>query len=226
MESLIKKIKFLLRYVALTKFGLVVEKDMQYLGRKRDRRLLPGDYIRKCALELVAFEICHRKIEGSVAELGVYKGDFAALINELFPDRKLYLFDTFEGFNEKDIIIERETSFSDASQDFSNTSIEEIIRKMKYKENVIIKKGYFPDTALDIEDKFCFVSIDVDLYQPTKKGLEFFYNKLVKGGYIFVHDFNNSGYKGVRQAVYEFSEKYGVNFVPLPDICGTAIIVK
>ncbi len=226
MESLVKKIKFWVRYVALTKFGLVIEKDMQYLGRERNRRLLAGDYIRKSVLELVAFEIYHRKIEGSVAELGVYKGDFAAVMNELFPDRKLYLFDTFEGFDARDIMIEKGKSFSDASQDFSNTSIEEVIRKMKYKENVIIKKGYFPDTALDIEDKFCFVSIDVDLYQPTKEGLEFFYSKLVKGGYIFVHDFNNSGYKGVRQAVYEFSEKYGVNFVPLPDSCGTVVIVK
>lgn len=47
-------------------------------------------------------------------------------------------------------------------------------------------------------DTFCFVNIDVDLYQPTKDALEFFIQKLSKGGYIFIHDYNNYGYRGIR----------------------------
>ena len=54
--------------------------------------------------------IIERNILGSMAELGVYKGEFSACLNQMLPDRKLYLFDTFEGFhnndkNEKDTII-------------------------------------------------------------------------------------------------------------------------
>ena len=37
-----------------------------------------------------------------MAELGVYRGEFAKEINKVFPDRTLYLFDTFEGFAEQD----------------------------------------------------------------------------------------------------------------------------
>ena len=45
------------------------------------------------------------------------------LINRFFPDRKLYLFDTFEGFNEKDNGTERTENFSDPERlDFSGTS--------------------------------------------------------------------------------------------------------
>ena len=42
-------------------------------------------------------------VSGAVAELGVYKGDTAVLLNGLFPHRELYLFDTFEGFHEREI---------------------------------------------------------------------------------------------------------------------------
>jgi hypothetical protein len=61
------------------------------------------DYVRYSSLELVAREIYENKISGNVAELGVYQGGFAQYINQIFPDRKLYLFDTFEGFNESDV---------------------------------------------------------------------------------------------------------------------------
>lgn len=35
-------------------------------------------------------------VEGNVAELGCYRGDTSWQLNVLMPDRKLYLFDTFE----------------------------------------------------------------------------------------------------------------------------------
>ena len=38
-----------------------------------------------------------------VAEGGVFQGDFARHINRCFPKSKLYLFDTFSGFDKKDI---------------------------------------------------------------------------------------------------------------------------
>jgi len=56
--------------------------------------------------------------------------------------------------------------------------------------------------------------------------LRFFYPKLAQGGYIFIHDFNNKEYEGVRKAVYEFCKEQNISFVPLPDIGGTTIITK
>ena len=58
---------------------------------------------RIASLAIVADEIYRKNISGAVAEAGVYKGDFAQHINVLFPDRKLYLFDSFEGFNKDDV---------------------------------------------------------------------------------------------------------------------------
>lgn len=38
-------------------------------------------------------------VKDEVAGFGVFSGYFSALINEKFSGRKLFLFDTFEGFN-------------------------------------------------------------------------------------------------------------------------------
>ena len=82
------------------------------------------DFVRYTTLELCANEIKTNNINGNIAELGVYKGEFAKRLNQLFPDKKLYLFDTFEGFNAKDINTEKQKSFSNGEQDFSDTSVD------------------------------------------------------------------------------------------------------
>ena len=86
--------------------------------------------------------------------------------------------------------------------------------------------GYFPETAKDVTDKFCFVSLDADLFDPIYSGLEFFYPRLSTGGYIFVHDYNNMNYPGANAAVLEFSKKYNIPFVPVCDGWGSAIFAK
>lgn len=181
---------------------------------------------RAATLELISREIYRYNIEGSTAELGVYRGDFAQKINHHFPDRKLYLFDTFEGFDNRDAQADRTRRFSGADQDFSQTSVDLVLSKMEHKENCIVRKGWFPDTAEGIDDRFCFVSLDADLYQPILAGLNFFYPRLVHGGAIMIHDFNNAEYNGVRQAVKEFCDNNGAGYVCIFDTWGSAVIVK
>jgi O-methyltransferase len=161
-----------------------------------------------------------------VAEVGVYKGDFAARINQLFNDRCLYLFDTFTGFTDVDANVDQEKNFSLADQDFSDTSIESVKSKMPFPAKCIFKPGFFPDTAKGIEDKFCFVSLDADLFQPIYEGLKFFYPRLSNGGYIFIHDFNNENYKGAKHAVKQFCEENKIGYLPVPDSGGTAVICR
>jgi O-methyltransferase len=185
-----------------------------------------ADYVRYAALELVRHEIESRGLEGAVAELGVYRGDFASQINRAFPKRRFYLFDTFEGFDSRDTGLERSRGFSDGSQDFSNTSVEAVLSKMAYPERCVVRQGYFPGTAVGVDDRFVFVSIDTDLYQPIYEGLRFFHPRLAEGGFIFVHDFNNDFYRGARDAVYQFCNEARCRFVPLPDHSGTAVITR
>lgn len=146
--------------------------------------------------------------EADVAEAGVYIGDFAKYINAYFPNRTLHLFDTFEGFDERDISAELENDYSDSkAKHLSKTSVDLVMSKMPYPEKVQIHKGYFPETAAGVEGKFCFVNLDMDLYQPTYSGLQFFKDKMTEHGIILVHDYYNKGYRGAKAAVEKFLEE-------------------
>ena len=167
--------------------------------------------------------------EAAVAEAGVFQGDFAKYINQYFKNRKLYLFDTFEGFDSKDIELEQRKAFSEAKiSDYDNTSQELVLRKMIYPEQCIFRVGYFPETAKGIEENFCFVNLDLDLYQPTIEGLKWFEDKMVHGGVILVHDYFAENFRGVRQAVDEYMElrkNQQLHLMPIGDgisiaVCG------
>jgi len=117
-------------------------------------------------------------------------------------------FDTFEGFSTNDIKKDLEIGSSDKIMDqkynFSDTNEKLVLDRMEYPENCIVKKGYFPETTKGLEDKFAFVSLDADLYQPMLEGLKYFYPRLEKGGYIFVHDYFSEDFSGVKKAVMEY----------------------
>jgi O-methyltransferase len=210
----------------LQRKNIFISSSLAYLKREREIDKNYFDYIRLATLELASHEINHKQLKGNVAELGVYKGKFARYINQYFPERLFYLFDTFEGFDNRDVIRETQKKFSSGEQDFSDTSVESVIKLMPFPQKCQAVKGFFPESAKNIDDHFVFVSLDADLYEPIFQGLRFFYPKLVTGGYIFIHDFNNDAYKGARQAVEQFCEEQKINFLPIPDLGGSAIIIK
>ena len=225
LNTVAKGVNFLLGKT-LKKRKVFLSSSLGYLDRENVIDKNYFDYIRLATLELISYEINKNNLTGSVAELGVYKGKFARYINQYFRDRSLYLFDTFEGFDKRDIVVEKKQNFSTGAQDFSDTTVEAVLQIMPFREKCIVKKGFFPESAKDVEDHFVFVSLDTDLYEPIYNGLQFFYPRLVNGGYIFIHDFNNDLYKGARKAVEQFCKEQHINFVPLPDFAGTAIITK
>lgn len=162
---------------------------------------------------------------GAVAELGVFRGEFAKEINKVFSDKLLYLFDTFEGFSEQDCQIEMVRGYADRNKEgyFSDTTEEMVMKKMEYPNNCRIYKGFFPDSAYGIDEEFCFVSLDADLYAPTLAGLEFFYSRLVEGGVILIHDYFSKAFYGVKDAVREWCSKNQIRYIPIGDTLSVVI---
>lgn len=163
-----------------------------------------------------------RKIAGAVAEVGVFRGEFAQFINYAFPDKKCYLFDTFEGFDANEALNEVKNgncteAFIEA---YKQTNIGVVLDRMKYIDNIIIKQGFFPESLEGLEEQFAFVSIDVDFEESIYEGLNYFYPRLSTGGYIFVHDYNSS-LCGVEKAVDR-----NICKMPLCDANGTLVITK
>ena len=95
--------------------------------------------------------------------------------------------------------------------------------------NVIIRKGVFPETAIGLESEmFSFVYLDLDLYLSTLKALEFFYPRVTKGGYFYIHDYNNPSESkaGVFRAVNEFMKNKLEKIMEVPDVLGSVIFRK
>lgn len=179
---------------------------------------------RKIFLKSFASILGKNAPEAECAEAGVFEGDFAQVINSAFPDRKLHLFDTFEGFDSRDIEKERDYSKAQVG-DYRNTSVEMVLSKMLYPDNCIVHKGYFPDTARGIENNFCFVNLDLDLYEPTYNGLVFFSDKMVEEGIILVHDYFAENFKGPKNAVDKFCAEYSRKIMKLPIGDGISVML-
>ena len=60
-------------------------------------------YPRFLMLESCVKELYQNNVKGSIVECGVFEGYFATIMRRLMPERKFYLFDTFEGFSDIDI---------------------------------------------------------------------------------------------------------------------------
>ena len=167
-----------------------------------------------------------QRVQGSMVELGVYKGHTAKLIHHMCPERKLYLFDSFSGFPKQVIREDFDGNERPQTVKFDNTTKEEVIKYVGGNQNVEVREGIFPETATGIEDEtFAFVHLDADLYQSTLDGLNFFYPRLSPGGCIIVHDYNHN-WEGVTKAVDEFSETIPECFVEMPDMYGSVVLVK
>ena len=155
--------------------------------------------LRLAELRLAAEQIRDRNVPGDTAELGVYQGAFAREINRCFPDRKLYLLDTFEGFAEADLKHETGGTYRN---DFSDTSIELVRQKLPHPEHAVFVKGHL------------------------EAGLEYFWPRLSKGGVIILHDYTSLQYPGVREAADRFCRKHGLYLIPLADLHGSAVFLK
>lgn len=182
----------------------------------------------KC-FELAVKEIRKKNTEGNVAEVGVFRGEFAQYINMAFPDRKCYLFDTFDGFDANEALNEiKNGNCTEAFvKAYAQTNVSIVLEKMQNIENLVMKQGFFPDSLDGLEDRFAFVSIDVDFEESIYQALVYFYPRLNPGGYIFVHDYNSS-LQGVEVAVDRYEKDMNICLckVPLCDANGTLVITK
>ncbi len=166
------------------------------------------------------------KIQGAFAELGVYKGETALMLHQMDASRRLHLFDTFAGFDTKDLDLEKNKDERYTTDNFSDTSIESVRSLFKDSGNILFYPGYFPATTKTLSDKaFALVHIDADLYLPTIEALKFFYPKVSPGGVLIVHDYNHT-WDGIKKAVDEFMITIPESLVEVLDWQGSVMIIK
>jgi hypothetical protein len=184
-----------------------------------------GDLPRLYSLLLNVNQVLSAGVEGDLAELGVYRGNSAAVLAHYARrhGRSLYLFDTYEGFAQDDMV----GIDANKEREFGDTSLE-LVKETVGPGPIHYIQGYFPGTVDNriAATWFAVVHLDCDLYAPMKAGLEFFFERLSPGGLLIIHDYANPFWGGVKQAVDEFLQNREENLIILPDKSGTAMIRK
>lgn len=170
------------------------------------------------------------------AECGCWKGHstwvIASIMSENSSTGKLHVFDSFEGGLsgkvEEDLDTDQELSEEEVEKEkLTFASAEsEVADNLSEFDFVSFYKGWIPQRFPEVEErKFSFVHLDVDLYEPTRDGLEFFFPRLAAGGAIVIDDYNFAQFPGARKAVDQFLEQNpGVFFYAVPT--GGAFLIK
>lgn len=170
--------------------------------------------------------IVNNNIEGDIVECGVWRGGSMMLVARKLlqldsKEKKLFLFDTFEGMSEpgkNDVAWDKISAGEklNTSDKFEGTNVwcystlDEVksnVSKIGYPENKIVYvAGKVEDTLpYPLIGKISLLRLDTDWYSSTKHELEHLYSKLVFGGVLIIDDYGH--WEGARKAVDEFIMK-------------------
>ena len=222
-EAKHKLLCFLAKYidVRVGNINMSWHKDQQFIeayGRVREQKHKKDIPERKFVLHSIANSIKH--IPGDIAECGVYIGESSFLMLDAMKDtdKKIFGFDSFEGLSQPGKF-DKVTNKHSFKWEQSDLSVPEQMARNNLKPfegRYAIYKGWIPERFHEVEDKeFCLVHIDVDLYQPTLKSIEFFWEKLNTGGALVCDDYGSEACPGARKAMDEFFNERKLSVIHL-----------
>lgn len=161
-------------------------------------------------------------LPGDTAECGAYQGASSWLICDKLKntDKTHFIFDSFEGLSTPSSVDGEYWAEGDLC------SSEEVLKEhLSAFPKLKVCKGWIPDNFSDADDRsFCFVHIDVDLYQPTLDSIKFFYPRLVEGGIILSDDYGFTTCPGAKRAFDEYMKDKPEKIIHVPT--GQAFIIK
>lgn len=164
-------------------------------------------------------------LEGDILEVGVWRGGSGAVLAKAiqnFPDKKVFLADTFRGVVKAGV---RDTVYVNGEHaDTSFQHVQKLISKLSLK-NVQILEGVFPeDTGSQITSKISLIHIDVDVFDSCKDIVSWAFERLSKGSVIIFDDYGFQGCEGVKYFVDELRENK--DFLFIHNLNGHAIFIK
>ena len=188
--------------------------------------------------------IIDNKIEGDLVECGVWKGGSSMLMALMLKkygitNKKIHLYDTFEGMSEPSSIdktikgVNASTLLEKEKKENENSfwcysPIEEVKNTLFStgypQENLIFVKGKVEDTLrVHVPGKISVLRLDTDWYESTKIELQILYPLLSEKGVLIIDDF---GYwEGAQKAVIEyFTQNDNHQFLHRIDYTGRLII--
>lgn len=163
---------------------------------------------------------------GAIAECGVYQGANALITAGISPrlsQRPYYLYDSFEGLAEFSV-----ADPSCRNGEFADVDLPEVQTLFACFRNVKVVRGRFDQTMPNQpKEPHGLVYVDCDLRDPTRYCCDYFWDQLVPGGYMLVHDYwfptasaaDNcpAPFTGVREALDAFCDEKQLQLTVFPE---------
>jgi len=173
-------------------------------------------------------------LEGDFVECGVFKGDMSWVISQTvdFASRgkRLYLYDTFEGFSDKYSSSEDfpdNPGFLDFAHDcYNDPSIYSYVAgRFRDRKDIKVIKGVVPDVLLqEAPEKIAFLHIDLNSPAAEIGALEILFPRLSPGAILVFDDYGWKQFRKQKEAEDEFMRLLGYEILELPT--GQGVVVK
>jgi hypothetical protein len=143
-----------------------------------------------------------RRVDGDTAECGVFRGASSYLIcaANRGTGKVHHAFDSFEGLSRPG---PRDGDYWTAGT--LACDLDSVKAALREFDAVAYHKGWIPDRFADVADRrFSFVHVDVDLEQPTRDSIAFFYPRMNSGGVFVCDDYGFTSCPGATLAVDDY----------------------
>jgi len=163
------------------------------------------------------------QLQGDFVECGVFKGAFARMIIEYTEfeksQKKFYLMDTFNGLVEEQVTEkEKHAGINVTKYNEAYANCYDIVKNaFSFCDNVKLIKGPIPDTLTQCPaSQIAFLSIDMNCVAPELAALEYFWDKVVSGGFIVLDDYGFNSHLNQKIAHDKFAKSKNVEILSLP----------
>lgn len=181
-------------------------------------------------------------LPGSVAECGCWKGLSSYLICKFlskwqknFDGTGMHIVDSFEGLSEpteKDFIQismairgKERKGMSFKSQGAYAGEIESVRKALNDFPNIELIQGWIPEVlSSQPERQYRFVHIDLDLYEPIRGAVEYYFSRMVPGGIIICDDYGSLFWPGAKKALDEAGTALEIKILSLAS--GQGVLIK
>lgn len=164
-------------------------------------------------------------VPGDTAECGAFQGAGSFLICEMNSrnvthTRRHHIFDSFDGLSAPS-----EKDGEHWSQGDLRSVLDELKVNLAQFHSFDTYPGWIPERFSDVsERRFAFVHVDVDLHDPTKDSIEFFYPRLNEGAILLCDDYGCTTCPGATDAIDSYLKDKPEKFVSLS--AGGGFLIK
>lgn len=162
------------------------------------------------------------KLEGDLVECGVHTGLLSMTVCdylefEKYPEKKFYLFDTYNGIPEEGLTGEGKIMAENYNKGIFYDVYDLAKENFSRYSNVELVRGVLPQSLDSVKiDKISYLSIDLNIAKYEKEVIEALWDKLVTGAMVVLDDYAFMGHVRQYEMWNEFAESKGKVIATIP----------